>query len=519
MAKLFRSLRATYLAADPRSLGLFRVGLALLLLADLAHRYQGLDLWYTNAGLLPNHTLLWRPPAEHMFSLFFLASSRGEAQLGFALCAIVYLCFGLGYRTRWAHAAALICRVSLNSRLAVIENGGDMVINILCIFTLALPLGRRFSLDAWRAALRPSPLTAADDPNQPVHSLAMAGLIIQFALIYFFNVFSKQGNAWTQGEAVHFALHLDKFVTPLGVWVREHAPVEALRLMTWSVLVTEWLGFALLITPVFKDSARAIAILVMPLLHLSFALGLDLGLFSPAMIAFYPLLITRAHWDALARWRGQPAPQPVARVARMHRARLIPELAVAALIFAIATEIVNDNTSVPPSWRWSRTAFTRALIEYPRLLQGWRMFAPNPPQEDSMIYIDATTARGERVDPYNQMASRMAAPVADSVPQRLGQSQFFTMYSDRIAYPNFAPYRQALHEWLMAHPTRTGQREDCLLSYDAYLIVDASPALGSQTPRPIKRERFLYYRTPKDDACQPIESKQDPRVASADSSH
>ena len=517
MAKLFRSLRATYLAADPRSLALFRIGFALLLLVDLAHRYRGLDLWYTNAGLLPNHTLLWRPPAEHMFSLFFLASSRAEVQLGFALCAAVYLCFGLGYRTRWAHAAALICRVSLNSRIAVLENGGDMVMNILCIFTLALPLGQRFSIDAFRSSLRPSPLTAALDPNRPVHSLAMAALIIQFALIYFFNVVSKQGNAWSDGEAVHYALHLDKFVTPLGVWMRENTPPEALRWMTRSVLATEWLGFALLITPVFKDLARAIAILVMPALHLSFALGLDLGLFSPAMISFYPLLLTRAHWDALARWRGRHVEQPAAHVTRVRPARLLPELAVAALIFAVATEIVNDNTSVPPSWRWARTTWTNALIQYPRLLQGWRMFAPNPPQEDSMIYIDATTARGERVDPYNQLASRMAAPVADIVPQRLGQSQFATMYSDRIGYPNFAPYRQALHEWLMAHPTRTGQREDCLLSYDAYLIVDASPTLGSQTPRPIKRERFLYYRAAKDDACQALKSQQDPRVASSGS--
>lgn len=520
MARLFRSLRATYLAADPRSLGVFRIGFALLLLADLAHRYRGLDLWYTNAGLLPNHTLLWRPPAQHLFSLFFVASSRAEAQLGFALCALVYVCFGLGYRTRWSHAAALICRVSLNSRLAVLENGGDMVMNLLCIFTLALPLGQRFSIDAWRGSLRSSPLTAARDPDQPVHSLAMAGLLMQFALIYFFNALSKQGAAWTGGEAVHYALHLDKFVTPLGVWMREQLPPSVMRVVTWSVLATEWLGFVLIITPVFKNIARAIAILVMPALHLSFALGLDLGLFSAAMISFYPLLLTRAHWDALARWRGRRSEQQLLEHDARPRLpqRMIGELAVAALIFAIATEVVNDNTSVPPSWRWPRAAWTSAVIEYPRLLQGWRMFAPNPPQEDSMIYVDATTARGERVDPYNQVASRVATPVADSVPKRLDQDQFFTMYSDRIAYGGFAPYRQALHEWLLAHPTRTGRRGDCLLSYDAYLITDQSPALGSRAPKPLKRERFLYYRAAKDDPCQALPQRQDLRVASATSS-
>lgn len=515
MARLLRSLRTTYLAADPRSLGLFRLVFAVLLFADLVHRYQGLDDWYTNSGLLPNHTLLWRPPSGHLFSLFFVASSRTEAQLGFALCGLVYLCFGLGYRTRWAHAAALICRISLNSRLPILENGGDMVMNLLCIFTLALPLGRRFSLDAWLAALRASPLTAESDRNQPVYSLAMAGLIVQFALIYFFNALSKQGDAWRNGEAVHYALHLDKFVTPIGVWMREQLPPELMRVMTWSVLATEWLGFALIITPVFSRRARSLAIIIMPLLHVSFALGMDLGLFSAAMISFYPLLITTEHWETLARRRGVQAQQRIALP--RHKPRVLSELCVAALIAAIATEIVNDNTSVPERWRWPRAAWTTGLIEYPRILQGWRMFAPNPPQEDSMIYIDATTALGERVDPYNRVASRVAEPVTDTVPTRLQQNQFFTMYSDRIAYPGFAAYHQALHEWLLNYPKRTGRREDCLLSYDAYFISDSSPALGSKAPpRPVKRERFLYFRAPQDGECKKIERGTDARVASAD---
>jgi hypothetical protein len=200
---------------------------------------------------------------------------------------------------------------------------------------------------------------------------------------------------------------------------------------------------------------------------------------------------------------------------RIRAPRVIAELCAAALIAAIATEVVNDNTSVPERWRWPRAAWTTGLIEYPRILQGWRMFAPNPPLEDSMIYIDATTARGDRVDPYNLVASRVATPVTDTVPARLGQNQFFTMYSDRIAYPGYAAYHQALHEWLLNYPLRTGHREDCLLSYDAYFISDASPALGSNAPpRPVKREKFLFFRAPKDGECKKLDLGTDPRVAS-----
>ena len=61
----------TYLTIDGRSLGLFRIGLALLLLVDLARRFPHVRDFYTNVGLLPNHTVLWRPQVQRLFSIFF----------------------------------------------------------------------------------------------------------------------------------------------------------------------------------------------------------------------------------------------------------------------------------------------------------------------------------------------------------------------------------------------------------------------------------------------------------------
>jgi hypothetical protein len=613
LRRVLRSLRLAYLTVDPRSLGLFRIGFGLVLLADLFRRYEQLDFWYTNAGLLPNHTLLWRPPAGHMFSFFFAASSRTEAALGFGFCAVVYGLFTLGYRTRVMQVAALICRVSLNSRLAVLENGGDMVVNLLGIFTLALPLGRRFSLDAWLHGLRDDRICSLESLNgsstpelerRPVVSIAMLGLILQFAAIYFFNAISKQGDAWTGGQAVHYALHQDKFVTSLGVLMRDHLPGSAFQLLTWSTLAMEWTGFALVLAPVFIQQTRLIAFVALPLMHLSFALGLNLGAFSPAMMSFFPLLLTRAHWDALGRWLERRTLAVVvdldqADVLLLRRARIVRELdrfgritwnpsassgwqvgerpslspsaarqallsalpwgfavvwllrapglalllsqaaagfvrwsaahtaseqnsagtireanrprllrwvsdaAVALLMLAIVTELVNDNTSVPLWMRVAQPRWAKAVIEYPRLLQGWRMFAPDPPMTDSMIYVEATTSEGLRVDPYNAVASRHEYPAGDVVPERLDQSQFFTMYSDRIASPGYAAYRQAFTEWLLAYPERTGRAADCLTAFDVYLVTDRSPRPGSRAhPTPISRERFLQYSASADSGCR-----------------
>ncbi len=527
-----RSFREIYLTVDPRSLGAFRIGLALVLFFDLARRWAEIDFWYVNSGLLPNHTLLWRPPAQHMFSLFFGVSSLQEARFGFALCGVVYLLFLLGYRTRWFQLLALIARVSLNSRLAVLENGGDMVLNLLCLLTLPLPLGTRFSLDAVALARSEQRAAGASDPlphfvpeaaRRPVVSLAVLGLLLQFAVIYYFNAASKSGAAWRDGSAVHYALHQDKLVTGAGVWMREHLPAGVIRGLTWGVLATEWSAFVLILSPQAWAQSRLLAVCVLPALHLGFALGLNLGGFTPAMMSFYPLLLTAGHWDALERRFGSRTRALWSRVEHGLRAffdRLAvpgrwpyPELrqtlantAMALLLVAITSEVLVDNRPVPEPLRLPQPAWAKAIIEYPRILQGWRMFASQPSRHDTMIYVDATTSAGERVDPYNMVASDRKNPAGDVVPTRMGQSQFFVMYSDRIANASYAAYRQAFADWLLAYPERTGKARDCLLRYDVFLVTDNTPEFRSNAPpRPEARERFMSYSAPYDGPCRSLE--------------
>ncbi|HKO49083.1 MAG TPA: hypothetical protein VJV79_15230 [Polyangiaceae bacterium] len=525
-----RSLVTSYLSVDPRSLGVFRVVFGLVLLSDLARRWVELQIWYVNSGLLPNHTVLWRPPAGSIFSLFFTVSSTSEAQLGFALCALVYLLFTLGYRTGWAQALALLARVSLNSRLAPLENGGDMVMDLLCLLTLPLPLGARFSLDAlasrpnWPASTEHAPETAAqrerfEPTSAPVVSIAVLALLLQFAAIYFFNASSKVGPAWRDGSAVYYALHQDKLVTWLGVWMREHLSISTLRMLTWSTLATEWLGFALIITPVFVREARLLAVCIMPSLHLGFALGINVGGFSPAMISFFPLLLRSEHWQWLSRRFGERVrpiaatierrvqpwlrPRPTALEPASRARRWLGEGAIFVVLLAIASEALNDNASVPQALRVPQPKWAKAIIEYPRILQGWRMFASEPSRIDSMIYVEAITATGDHVDPYNEVASDQPEPAGAVVPTHMGQSQFFVMYSERVPNDGYAAYRSAFSEWLLAYPERTGRAEDCLLSYDVYLVTDRTPEPGTQAqPTPLERRRFMSYVAPFDSPCR-----------------
>lgn len=529
MREWWQSFRETHMTVDTRSLGAFRIAFGVVLFSDLFRRALELPFWYANTGLLPNHTLLWRPPSPYLFSLFFTLSGVHEAQLGFALCGLVYAMFLLGYRTRLAQVLTLLARVSLNSRLAVLENGGDMVVDLLCLLTVTLPLGARFSIDAVAAARRaalglagePSPDEVAELARRPVVSVAVLGLVLQFATIYFFNAAAKNGHAWRDGTAVYYALHQDKLVTNAGVWMREHLPLSVIRPLTWSTLIVEWTGFILIFTPVFSRQARLLAVCIMPLLHLGFAIGLNLGGFTPAMMSFYPLLLSAENWDDLSKRFGARGAALSAKVQRvleplLSRAKARPpaatsiawrrvtEGALVLLLVAITGEVLNDNVPVPKALRFREPAWMKAIIEYPRILQGWRMFASEPPRTDSFIYVDAVTATGAHVDPYNEVASDQPFPAGTVVPSHMGQSQYFVMYSDRIGAVGYAAYRTAFSEWLVAYPERTGRPEDCLLSYEVYLVTDNTPPPGAPpVSTPQSRERFMTYRAPSDSTCHP----------------
>jgi predicted DCC family thiol-disulfide oxidoreductase YuxK len=311
----WRSLREgfvrMYCTIDPRSLGLGRIVLALLLLFDLIHRaLGGITLWYSNEGLLPNHTMLWRPPTQWMFSLFYMVSWPDEARLGFVLCALVYLGLLVGWRTKLMQVLAVIAVMSLHSRTPFLENGGDWTVGELALWTAFLPLGRRFSIDSLRASLRARRETTAAELNDRaalaasaalVVSLAAFAVVLQLANAYFFNAVHKGGQTWRTGSAVHYVLFQDRMVTWFAVWMRPHMSLALSRILSWGALATEGMLPLLLILPVYQPTLRRLAIPLVIGLHLGFQCFINLGCFSWAMMSFTPYLLTSADWELLER--------------------------------------------------------------------------------------------------------------------------------------------------------------------------------------------------------------------------
>ena len=304
------ALVRTYLTIDARSLGLFRVGLGLLLLVDLARRLPDLRDFYTNSGLIPNHTMLWRPQVARLFSVFLPASLGQEVWLTFAVCAFCYVCLLVGWRTRVFQVACFLLATSLHNRVVFVEGWGAIVLGALMAWTLFLPLGRRFSVDAVRASLRARPdETPADlgperlppPDERPAVSLACLGVLLQLATILWFDRVHQSGETWRAGTAFHYLLWQARSVTAFGAWARAHLSLASLKTLADGMRAVEAAVPILLLAPVLRSWARGLALVALVTLHVGLALLVDLGGFAGAMLAFAPLLLTDAHWRLLGR--------------------------------------------------------------------------------------------------------------------------------------------------------------------------------------------------------------------------
>jgi hypothetical protein len=134
---------------------------------------------------------------------------------------------------------------------------------------------------------------------------------------------------------------------------------------------------------------------------------------------------------------------------------------------------------------------TRMAVSYLQLFEAWSMFAPDAPTTDANVYFDAVTVDGRHVDPVSERASpRYPAPGA-TIPDRLDTDPFFCDYLTRVVHR--ADYHQALTEWILHYPDRTGRAEDRIVAFEGFLVEQDSPRPGETSPRNLRVMSFIKW--------------------------
>lgn len=580
--------RPRYMQLDPRTLGLYRIIVGLLLCGHCIHHWIFAQRYYSNEGILSNHWHLYVPSSEFNFSLFHSFSSLPEVHLAFTLSFVCFFLFTIGYKARLFAVLSFLWVTSLDNRLVMVENGGYVVVNLTIFWAMFLPTGRRFSVDAWRSswrARREGSIEELNDrePRDVKAYISVASLICvaNFAIIYIFNVVNKYGSTWRIGKTTQYVLHIDRMVTLPAVWLRELMPYPALQAASWVVLVVEAVIVMCILWPQNRLILRPAGLVLIFFLHLGFGVLMRLGPFSWFMIGYSSILLMACHWE----WLGEdhkrrvdvqelrlPEGSGVAWLFARALKRLDPterlsfvstggrELSSASALFAatralptgrfttlaarvlslglldiavraafafddavtrffslgappasqsrephvaspvrrrgrrwlfmaheglvvyfaicFVSQVINENKSIPKVLKHVAPKFMRATIGYPRLFQGWGMFAPNPIRDDGVVAVDAVTIDGRHIDPFTGREPDLNLSDARGA----GLDQIEQDYFNRIRLDRNKGFRSELERWIRRYHLETERPEDEVVFFNAYWLRDQSPEPGEAAP-------------------------------------
>ncbi len=381
---------------DLRSLAVFRIGLGVLLVVDVAIRLQDFTDHYTDAGFLPVSALDRIPDPAWWTSLHHWSGSPAWQGFLLALAGLAGLALALGWRTRVACWTSWVLMLSIQARNPMVLDGADMLFRHLLFWGGFLPLGARWSWDAEGRPPQPGPSVSGG----PAFALAM-----QPVLLYEFAAMTKSGPEWMQeGTGVYYALALDQLSQAPGRFLLAFPGL--MRVLNHATVVLEYLGPLLLFSPWRTVPIRIATILAFVALQAGFGLCIRLMLFPWLSTLSLVPLIPGEVWD---RWGyrdpGQTAPDPAALPASAPG----PRRPVDVLALAILGYVVLWNASVLPEPLVRIPPGLRAPGYLLRLEQQWFLFAP-PWKTDGWYLAEGATLDGRWFDLTTGEPARRDSP-------------------------------------------------------------------------------------------------------------
>lgn len=449
---VFRSL----CSIDIRSLALFRIGLALILLCDLADRVKALTAHYTAAGVLPA-AVLREYSAELIPSIHLLNDTYIYAAGLFIVAALLAVCMLIGLYTRWATVLSFLMLLSLHQRNLLLFDAGEKLLRFLLLWGMFLPLGAYASVDAWR---RPHL-----SRKSCVFSMGSVALLSQPVILYLVAALSKALAApWLEGRALYTALNKDELVKPFGEWLLQFPGV--VEYLTYGTIVVEGLIPLMLISPWWTNRLRVGAVI----LNFGFQAGLwlcfNIGYFQPvmclALVPFIPAVL----------WERSPRLQlPLSGTATPDQCNLYTRLAIpletvlAGLLFMyIAT--TNVMSFVP-----GHVVFPEPIQSIGRwglLNQRWRMFTRTDIMRQGWIVVVGQLKNGKTVDVLNRRLS-----VTLEKPENyesIFPSHNWRIYWSKIILPNNILFRPYLFRYLCQQWNTDIEPELRLAAIDIFFV-------------------------------------------------
>ena len=262
---------------DIRAIGLFRIALGIVVLADQLIRMQNWGALIGPSGFASKEFTqelegIW------LWSVYWLSDSPVLPYVVEVIRMVATVLLILGIRSR-AMALVLFVIVSsvINHNLMPFQ-GGDRVMSVMLFFSVFLPLGGRYSIEA---------LWHGPDEKRTFRSFGSAAYAIQVVLVFFASGMLKLDPAWLSNfTAVSMAVHIEIFATEIArLW--RHIDVIG-QVLTFIVIWTELLAPGIALLPGIW--ARSIGVGALLMLEAGIWLSLEIGLFPfISVISLIPL--------------------------------------------------------------------------------------------------------------------------------------------------------------------------------------------------------------------------------------
>lgn len=410
------------LGIDARTLAAFRVSLGVAVLVNIAMRSRDLEAFYTDAGVLPPSVINEHFSGLPRYSLHTLGGSVEFQAFLFLLTAAFAVALVVGYRTRVATLALFVLVVSLHARNILVMNSGDTLLTRMLFWSVFLPLGEKWSVDARRRS---------EERRDRVASVATAGLLAQVAVVYAVNgVFKLRSEEWMSGEAVPTVFELTAYTTPLGSSLTQFPDLLVFLNYLWVAMLV---ASPLLL--VFKGWLRAAFAGMFVAAQVGLLVTMTIAVFPIVSLAGLVAFTPSVFWDAVARLRRRvgdsreesQSPQPSSSSpsspeadsrrsprgsaylsffpwfddADLRSLRRLRKVAVSgALAVFLLTVLVMNASAVGYVDTSGAPEPVEETVKY-----KWSLFAPNPVSNDRWYVARGKLESGGVVDPLHRSSS------------------------------------------------------------------------------------------------------------------
>jgi hypothetical protein len=372
---------------DLRALSLMRIGIAIVILADLIIRGSDLTAHYTDEGMWPTkliHNFGWK---TGFWSLHELSGTFSWALTLFVVHFSFALMLLIGYQSKLSTFIVWFLYISLHNRNLYVQQAGDDLLRLTLFWGLFLPWNAYYSIDSRSFYFEPKK-----------RFFANMGYLLLIASVYFFTVNLKLSPEWRSDyTAVYYALSLEQLRLPgVGEWL--YARPKIMTAITAFVYFVELVIPFLIIFPGKKGYLRFIAFALIIILHTGIGFTLYVGLFFIInMITAIGLIpervmdkienkISLLRIELTALKIKTPKWKPVLKI-------VTNSIAIVVIILSL---IINLS-----SLKWFNYELAEAVklpVNVLRLDQYWGMFSPAVLKKDGWFVYHGKDSLGRQWD-------------------------------------------------------------------------------------------------------------------------